>query len=95
MITNKSGAELHDRMTRGETLTDDERILLAQWYAEQDEAEQQLLAQAYRNTERVDVNTLQAQLTDTLTQIELSTRRIQQLTRENDDLRREIASLRL
>jgi predicted nucleotidyltransferase len=38
-MSDEAGRELHDRSTRGEYLTQEERDALEAWYAEQDEAE--------------------------------------------------------
>jgi hypothetical protein len=44
MTEQTEGARLHDRVTRGENLTDAERAALEQWYRDGDEAEAALLA---------------------------------------------------
>lgn len=41
---NSRGQELHDRLTRGATLSADERTTLEAWYAEQDREEMAILA---------------------------------------------------
>jgi hypothetical protein len=44
MISDKIGTVLHDKATRGKTLTPEEQKMLEQWYAEQDRAEADALA---------------------------------------------------
>jgi len=82
--------ELHDRATQGLLLTDAEQAQLEAWYAQQDEAEKRLL-----NTGETPqaVEKLQAQIKAALVQMAAMTQRIQELMRQNEELRREIASL--
>jgi hypothetical protein len=94
MTTKKTGAQLHERSTRGEKLTDREQESLSQWYAGLDADEYQLLGKTDRVAKKVDVTAVQKQTAEALSQLESFTQRIQQLTRENDDLRREIVLLR-
>jgi hypothetical protein len=39
MISNELGKQLHDRATRGESLTAEERAQMEAWYSEQDRIE--------------------------------------------------------
>jgi hypothetical protein len=83
--------ELHDRATRGATLSPEEQAQLSAWYAEQDEIESQLLGSL------VGVQTremLQVHIQAALAQLALVTQRIQDLTVQNEELRREVASLK-
>ena len=43
---NESGRQLHDRATRGDTLTEAEEAILAAWYEHQDAEEGAMLASA-------------------------------------------------
>lgn len=67
------GAQLHDRETRGERLTVAERVLLEQWYEEQDAAEAAMLA-AYRSATSTatseDLSRVLAKIRETAANIE-------------------------
>ncbi|MDM8517215.1 hypothetical protein QUF76_13520 [Desulfobacterales bacterium HSG16] len=43
MLSDETGKALHDRATRGKSLSLEEQKLLEKWYNEQDDAESQLL----------------------------------------------------
>ena len=90
MISDELGIQLHDRVTRGEQLTNEEQKQLENWYALQDSHESSLLKSA--NSEP-DVSELRAQVEIVLSQLTAITQRIQQVTAENEILRREIAVL--
>lgn len=84
------GAQLHDRATRGESLTTEERTRLERWYKEQDEAEAALLAQHRSETHSDAVpNDLQA----TLARIREAAESIESLHKQNVTLRQEIVAL--
>jgi peptidoglycan hydrolase CwlO-like protein len=89
MISDELGKQLHDRATRGETLSAQERASLETWYAAQDRAEMTALNLTTPET----VAVLQAQVDSVLEQLETAAKRIQELARENDRLRSEIAVL--
>lgn len=81
--------ELHDRATRGSVLSIDERAQLRQWYAEQDQAEAEILARAPApQTAR-----LRAELDDAIAQLVAVSQQLQSQSAENESLRREIAAL--
>lgn len=85
-------ADLHDRASRGLPLSLAEQAQLEAWYAQQDEAEHQLLpTRAATPTTSV----LQEQIKVALSQLATVTQRIQELTRQNEELRREVAALKL
>jgi hypothetical protein len=90
MISDKQGAQLHDRATRGEELTPAEQEQLAVWYAGQDSAERDALP--LEDVE--DVAALQTQVQAATKQLAIVTGRIQGVTAENETLRREITALR-
>ncbi|MEW6210349.1 MAG: hypothetical protein AB1631_18425 [Acidobacteriota bacterium] len=90
MISDELGKQLHDRSTRGEVLTAEEESQLNEWYAAQDQAEIELLRLNPRDD---STNQLQAQVNSAITQLATVTRRIQEITAENDSLRTEIKSL--
>ena len=89
MVSDELGKQLHDRATRGENLSAQERASLERWYATQDRAEMDALDLA--TTETVAI--LQAQVDSVLEQLETAAKRIQELAQENDRLRNEIATL--
>jgi peptidoglycan hydrolase CwlO-like protein len=91
MISDDLGKQLHDRATRGETLSTEEQRLLEEWYVEQDRIEMTELGLA---TETEMVASLQSQVDSALAQLTAVTKRIQEIAEENETLRREIAALR-
>lgn len=90
MISDDVGKLLHDRATRGQSLTAEERNLLNEWYRRLDEEEARQFAEAQAastpNETRDDIDKLLAQLS-------LSAQRMRVLAAENDQLRREIEEL--
>ena len=84
--------QLHDKATRGEALTAEERARLEAWYARLDQEESALLNKA---GPPATLAGLQTQIEATLAQLAEVTGRIQALTAENTAVRREIASLQL
>jgi peptidoglycan hydrolase CwlO-like protein len=89
MVSDELGKQLHDRATRGETLSAQECVSLETWYAAQDRAEMDELD--LTTPEMVAI--LQAQVDSVLVQLETAAKRIQELAQENDRLRGEIATL--
>jgi peptidoglycan hydrolase CwlO-like protein len=90
MVSDELGKQLHDRATRGEALSVEERAQLEDWYATQDRAEaDQLGLTATAET----VDSLQTQIDSALAQLATITRRIQEIAEENKALRREITAL--
>jgi chromosome segregation ATPase len=79
---------LHDRATRGEVLSSEEQLRLEHWYAEQDRAEQAVL-DANQTTTRA---TLQQQVDAALAQLHSVVQQIEDLSHQNDALRRNIAA---
>lgn len=90
MISNDTARKLHDRFSRGETLSAEERRQLQEWYASQDTAESKMLGLTIGEK---TVASLQAQVDAALTQLMTVTKRIQEIASENETLRREIAVL--
>jgi peptidoglycan hydrolase CwlO-like protein len=91
MISDVTGKQLHDRLTRNETLTPDEQALLTAWYTAQDSAEMDLLPKA---TTKIDLETLERQVNAASAQLTAVTERIQEVAAENNTLRQEISRLR-
>lgn len=91
MITDKIAKQLHDRATRGESLTPEERTQLENWYMLQDQNESEQLGLSKPDTPNAN---LQTQIKNALSQLDGITKRIREVTSENEVLRREITSLR-
>ena len=91
MISDEFAQQLHDTASRGGALSSAERAQLDAWLAAQDKAETTLLSP--KNGEPA-VADLRSQVNSTLERVGAVTRSIQQLTAENDSLRREVAALR-
>lgn len=95
MIDNRDGEILHNRSTRGETLSAEEEQRLSGWYASRDSLEANALrldepgpAQSIAN------GFLKEQIDAALSQLTQVTHRIREIASQNDSLRREIALLR-
>jgi hypothetical protein len=85
------GQQLHDQVTRGEKLTPDEQAALEQWYSQEDHTEGMVLNASVAI--KAD-GSLQRHVDATLDQLRLVTQQIQELSIENDTIRREITELR-
>jgi hypothetical protein len=90
MSRDELAQQLHDKVTRGLTLSAEEQAHLAAWYDEQDHHEHAVLG-AMRSSQRL--TTLQAYVETALAQLLTTTQRIQELTAQNETLRQEIAVL--
>lgn len=90
MLTDEIGRHLHDKATRGKSLTSEEHILLEKWYDENDSAESESLN---LNVDLKTEHTLQKQIDLILIKIEAATGHIQKLTNENRLLRNDITNL--
>lgn len=86
------GRVLHDRVTRGELLSEAELRQLEAWYAGQDAIEAALLGS--KTESAFNLAPLESQISDTLEKIADLTHRIQQVSAENDRLRRENNALK-
>jgi hypothetical protein len=91
MVTDELGKQLHDRATRGETLSLEEQSQLEEWYAAQDRAE---AADLGLTVSAETITVLQAQVALVLEQLTVATQRIQEITEENQALHHEISKLR-
>jgi hypothetical protein len=78
------GRQLHDRATRGETLSADEQRLLEEWCREEDKVE----APALQSRETHSLPELRAQVDAVLAQLAVVPRRLQDIAAENEALRR-------
>jgi hypothetical protein len=91
MTSDEFGKQLHDRATRGETLSLEEQAQLEEWYAAQDRAE---AADLGLTVSAETITVLQAQVASALEQLAVVVQRIQEITKENQALRHEISRLR-
>lgn len=83
--------QLHDRATRGQSLSEEERQALEAWYGQQDSAEASLLGTPRAE---VELNQLESPIAATLQRIAEMTRQIQRVTDETHALRRENDALK-
>lgn len=91
MIADELGQELHDKATRGASLTAQEQTQLDEWYRQQDQGESQRLGQSNGES---NANALRNEVAEALAQMQAVTAEIQQLSTTNETLRREVKSLR-
>jgi hypothetical protein len=89
MVSNDLAKQLHSRATQGESLSDEEQAQLNEWYALQDKAENEILGITEHEKTLADT---QAQVDAALAQLTVVTNRIQQISSENEALRREITT---
>ncbi len=92
MIDNTLARQLHDKATRGGTLTEAERAALEAWYDEKDHEEAALLNSSTPGA-LTTLDALREQLAAALARLREETQRIQAQADENEALRREIAEL--
>ena len=90
MIPDEIGQSLHDRATRGQTLTTEEQDQLRRWYADHDQEQMAQLSAAPVPSQLAE---LQARVQQATAQVVVQAQRIETLTAENAHLRQEIASL--
>src|SRR5438067_5550001 len=86
-----SGTELHDRVTRGATLTAEETAALDVWYAQQDAKESAALSAPSRPEE---LASLRQRIDEAIVALRSATADIERQAAENDRLRAENAALR-
>lgn len=89
-MTDTSRIDLHDRLSRGETLTPDDQQTLEAWYAQQDSAEHALINNAPPSDTIVQ---LQQQITQTAIQLQAITQQISATIAINETIRNEISAL--
>ena len=91
MISDEVGQQLHDRASRGGTLSAEERQQLDEWLSAQDQVEGATLSPQDADPALAD---LRGRVDAALEQVGAVTRNIQRLSEDNDSLRRENTSLR-
>jgi hypothetical protein len=90
MITDEVGRQLHDRATRGGSLTPEEHASLEAWYARQDAEDMARLAAAPLPPATA---ALRERVTATLAQLVHVTQRVHALALENERLHRQVTAL--
>lgn len=90
MIKDEKGKTLHDRATRGEKLSEQEKQQLEDWYVQQDTLELEAIQLA---AQEAPLSVLQAQVEAALGQLVKLASKIQQMASENEQLRNENAAL--
>ena len=92
MAEDVSAKRMHDRVTRGETITDAERLRLEAWYERQD-AQEDALLNSSASPPSTGLEALRDEVASALTQLSSVTHQIQMLAEENEALRRDIVIL--
>ena len=92
MAEDVSAQRLHDRVTRGETITHAERVRLEAWYERQD-VQENVLLNSPASPPPISLESLRGEVESTLMQVSSVTRAIQALAEENETVRRDIAGL--
>ena len=87
MISDKETKRLHDKATRGLSLTAEEQSQLQNWYSLHDSIENKKLGLTTNEKKSVS---LQNQIDTALEQLMTVTKRIQKVTSENQALKREV-----
>lgn len=90
---------LHDKATRGEKITDEEKIRLDAWYTELEREESEVLYGTPEPPESLvaeeeQIDELQQQIADLLSQLTEKTAHLQKVIEQNQILQKEIAVLR-
>jgi hypothetical protein len=91
MIDDNLAKQLHDCATRGEVLSVAQQAELEEWYAFQDGIDSNTLVAIPATT---TLATLQKQVEAALAQLMIMTKRIQEITAENEAIRLDIIALR-
>lgn len=91
MISDDLAKQLHDKVTKGESLSTKEQAKLEKWYTFQDSAENNVLGLTAAEKK---ISTLQSQVNSALSQLMTVTKHIQEIASENESLRREVSVLR-
>jgi len=92
-VEDELGVKLHDRATRGLTLSEDERTQLQAWYDEKDLEETAMLRASRKRNDHQE-SKADDRLNETLALISSLSKKIRETEAENELLRQEIAALR-
>jgi hypothetical protein len=91
MNADNLAQQLHNKATRGELVSAEEKAQLEQWYARLDREEGEMLA---RTSPSPEIAKLQGQVEAAVAQLVVAAQSIQALTAENEAVRREVADLK-
>ncbi|KAM3110783.1 hypothetical protein [Phormidesmis sp. 146-33] len=91
MISDDFAIQLHDQLTRGVALSEQEQTQLTQWYAAQDGMENVTLS---KNQDSQNIQALQTQVDTTIDHLLTITQKIQTLSAENETLRQDVRALK-
>lgn len=91
MVSDTLGKQLHNRATRGESLSEEEQAQLDAWYDKQDRKETMVLR---RDTPAENQGSLQADIDSVLYRIGHTAKQIQDISQQNEVLREEIMRFR-
>ena len=91
MISDTTAKKLHDKFSRGITLSPNDQKQLDEWYARQDTAESKALK---RTSNENNTSLLRKQIDAALQQLTIAAKQLQQVAAENENLRRENGRLR-
>ena len=83
--------QLHDKATRGEQLSPEERARLGAWYTKNDQEESGELS---ASSEPKEASEIRRKLDEAMAELSAGSQRVRELTADNDSIRREIGDLR-
>jgi len=90
-MTDDALRQLHDKATRGEQLTPEQRAQIDAWYTQSDGEEADELS---RVASPGDVARLRHQLDEAMSELSAASQRVRELAADNESARREIEELR-
>lgn len=90
MISDKNGLELHDKASKGEALTEQEKAQLELWYSQLDSGEV-----FSKKAEEQSPDLLKGQIETALVQLLKTTQRLQKIAAENEVIKRENQAIKL
>jgi hypothetical protein len=90
MNSNELGQQLHDKATRGASLTPQEQNSLDAWYAQEDATEKESL---HSGGNGENVGAIREQVDAALEQLGVAIRRVQEIAAANESLRQEVSAL--
>ncbi len=89
MASGKNPSRLHDRATRGETLSSTDQVALDAWYADNDQRESEQIGTPSDQTIG-DLASLRAQVADAQQNLYESMERVRQISEKNEQMRQEV-----
>jgi hypothetical protein len=94
MNSGTNPSVLHDRATRGETLSSEDQAVLDAWYGSNDQNETNLLEKSVPVVGVEDLASLRTQVNNAQQKLSQSIERVLKISEENENLRREIEEMR-